>query len=304
MSLIEKEAFAEYLIIQGYSKSSSASISRSAAYFIQWLEKENMDVLQVAYTDVMAYVNYCKGKGNKQRTIQTNVSHIKHYYDYLIAIRQVADNPCLSIEIQGIKRKILHESFSVEELENIYQTFANTPLKTEGVGSKLTHRRNKVILALIIYQGLRTQELARLKVSDVKMREGKIFVAGSRRTEEREMALESHQLYDLMDYVNETRKTLLMLTERETDNLFLSLGTGIRFNNLMDKLLRTLKEQNPKIKVINQLRTSVITNWLKVHSLRKTQQLAGHRYVSSTEAYQVNNMDDLKEDVSRYHPDL
>lgn len=304
MSLTEKKAFEEYLIIQGYSKSSSESISRSADYFIQWLEKEKMDVLQVVYNDVMAYVNYCKGKGNKQRTVQINVGHIKHYYNYLIDMNLVADNPCLSISIQGIKRKILHESFSVEELENIYQMFVNTPLKTGGVGSKLTHKRNKVILAFIIHQGLRTQELARLKVSDVKMREGKIFIAGGRRTDEREMILESHQLYDLMDYVNETRKTLLILTERETDNLFLSLGTGIRFNNIMDKLLKTLKEQNPKIKVINQLRTSVITNWLNVHSLRKTQQLAGHRYVSSTEAYQVNNMDDLKEDVNRYHPDL
>jgi len=32
--------------------------------------------------------------------------------------------------------------------------------------------------------------------------------------------------------------------------------------------------------------------------------MAGHRYVGSTEAYQVNNMDDLKEDVNRYHPNL
>jgi integrase/recombinase XerD len=30
--------------------------------------------------------------------------------------------------------------------------------------------------------------------------------------------------------------------------------------------------------------------------------MAGHRYVSSTEAYLVNDMDDLQEDINKYHP--
>ncbi len=72
----------------------------------------------------------------------------------------------------------------------------------------------------------------------------------------------------------------------------------------MDKLLKQLKKQNSKIKDGKQLRASVITNWLKVHNIRKAQHLAGHRFVSSTEAYQANNMDDLKEDVNKYHPDF
>jgi len=83
---------------------------------------------------------------------------------------------------------------------------------------------------------------------------------------------------------------------------FVCNRSGDKFHNLMDKLVKKLKQQNKKIKDIKQLRASVIVNWLKVHNIRKAQYYAGHRYVSSTEAYQANNMDDLKEDVNKYHP--
>ena len=72
----------------------------------------------------------------------------------------------------------------------------------------------------------------------------------------------------------------------------------------MDKRLKQLKKQNSKIKNVKQLRASVITNWLKVDNIRIVQHLSGHRFVSSTEAYQANNMDELKEGVNTYHPDF
>jgi hypothetical protein len=30
--------------------------------------------------------------------------------------------------------------------------------------------------------------------------------------------------------------------------------------------------------------------------------MAGHRYVSSTEAYQINNIEELQDDIKKYHP--
>lgn len=36
--------------------------------------------------------------------------------------------------------------------------------------------------------------------------------------------------------------------------------------------------------------------------LSHTQYMAGHRYVSSTERYQLNNIDDLKNEVQQHHP--
>jgi site-specific recombinase XerD len=300
---VQAEPFNEYLQIKGLSERTRATILLNVNHFAQWAETENIGLENISYNDVVAYMNHCKKKGNKQRTLQVITGSIKHYYNFLLSKDEVSDNPCSNVDIKGVKRKILYETFAPEGLETIYKTFSATAQAT-GVGSHLSHKRNKAILSLIIYQGLRTEELARLKTADVKMREGKIFIAGSRRTNERELVLEAHQLYDLTDYVNETRKLILCFTGKNTDTLFISLGSGERFGNIMQKLMKQLTKQDNRIKEIKQVRASVITNWLKVYNIRKAQHMAGHRYVSSTESYQANNLDDLKEDIGRYHPDI
>lgn len=298
-----EDIFEEYLTIKGFSKQTQEGVYKMVKRFASWSQEQNIELPSIAYNDVLAYVNQCKKQGNKARTLQIAVNGIKHYYNFLIHENEVMENPCSNIDIKGVKRKILYETFTTEELETTYKNFA-TQRPSGAIGSKLVLKRNKSILGLIIYQGLRTEELARLTLNDIKLREGKVWVKGGRRTSERELTLEAHQLYDLMDYINETRKMLVVLTEKNTDALFLSLGGGDKFYNIMDKLLRQLKKQESRIKDIKQLRASVISNWLKLHNIRKVQYLAGHRYVSSTEAYQAGNMDELKEDVNKYHPDF
>lgn len=295
INLKNKNIFNEYLILRGLSERTRDTIIRTVNYFAEWVKSENMELETISYNDVVAYINYCRKKGNKQRTILVTVNCIKHYYSLLLSENEIT-NPCTNLDIKGIKRKILYETFSPLELEKIYKNYKSN--------NHLVHKRNKIIVGLIIYQGIRTEELAKLTVSDIKPREGKIFIAGARRHNERELALEAHQLYDLMDYINETRKLFIALRGQDSRNLFLSMGTSERFDNIMQKLSNQLTKQDKRIKEVKQLRASVISNWLKLHDIRKVQYMAGHRYVSSTEAYQANNLDDLKEDVYRYHPDL
>jgi integrase/recombinase XerD len=66
--------------------------------------------------------------------------------------------------------------------------------------------------------------------------------------------------------------------------------------------LRYLAASGWTAKSIDQIRASVIVHWLKLYNLRKVQVMAGHRYISSTENYKANNLDDLKEDIKNYHP--
>jgi integrase/recombinase XerD len=158
------------------------------------------------------------------------------------------------------------------------------------------------MLGLMIYQALRTEELEALEISDLKLREGKISLRGNRRTNARNMALESHQVVDLMDYIYTTRKELLQLTGKTCQQVFISAGKRNSISNVMTNLVTELRATNPKLKSTQQLRTSVIVNWLKIHNLRKVQYLCGHRYVSSTEAYQISNMEGLQEEVKQFHP--
>ena len=162
------------------------------------------------------------------------------------------------------------------------------------------------MLGLLIYQGLQSEELIKLDIQDLQLRDGKIRIHAGRRSAGRDMQLEAHQVYTLMDYLNDTRKALLQHTNKSPESetvLFITATKGTRIeSNTINRLLRQIQEINPKVTTINQVRASVIVHWLKRYHLRKVQHLAGHKYISSTEAYQSNNLEDLKEDISKYHP--
>lgn len=300
------EKYRQWLIIKGYSKNTAESNISMLQRFTQWLQKENIDIADTNYNDVMAFIQSCNQRGNERSTVQQYVVAIRHYYSHLIYEGDISDNPASNIEIKGIKRRKLHDTFNPEELEQIYKTYpAELQVKKNAPPQKsnqLARKRSKVMLGLLIYQGIKVEELAELETSDLKLREGKIIIKGKRRTNERTMKLEGFQIIDLMDYINETRKGLLEINQRQTNLLFFSKDNGNNFGNVMHSLMKSLKQKNIKIKSIKQIRASVITAWLQQYNLRQVQYMAGHRYVSSTEAYQANNIIELQEEIFKHHP--
>jgi site-specific recombinase XerD len=162
--------------------------------------------------------------------------------------------------------------------------------------------RNKVIVGLLVNQGLRVEELKALKVQDLRLREGRITVHHQRRTAKRVLELEAGQVYELLDYLADTRKQLLRLQGGSTDALFLQHHDVDNFYGVTSVILEHLRRINHKVKNLDQVRASVITHWVQVYDLRKAQYLAGHRHVSSTEQYKQQVLDELQADVKKFHP--
>ncbi|MBD78548.1 MAG: hypothetical protein CL840_06490 [Crocinitomicaceae bacterium] len=280
------KAFTDYLLKKGYSSKTANSYANTANHFSAWAEEENIILEATTNRDVLHYIQIRK-KTASQRTIGFIVNGLKHYFDHL-SIKEMFQsnqpNPASQIKIQGIKRKKLYHILTKQELEQLYENYPNTTP---------TNKRNKAILSLMIWQGLNASELFNLEAKDLKLREGKIYIAGGRKSNERELKLESVQILDLMEY---------QLQHRQSEKLFTSSGASNNGHNVMYKFMKGLKKQNPKVDSAKQIRTSVITHWLKTYNLREVQYMAGHRYVSSTEAYLVNDLESLSEDIEKYHP--
>lgn len=288
--------FKNYLLSKGYSSQTSKSYNRGTLQYIVWAESQQIETEQSTYNDIVSYVQYLKNKGLQQHSIQQAVNSLKHYFKWVVKRELRNDNPTSNISIKGIKRRKLHNVLNKQELEKLYNDYKT--IESESLAKK----RNEIIVSLIVYQGLNSKELGRLTINDLKLREGKIYIAGTRNSNERSLKLESHQILDIMEYQLKTRMDILKETGKQTDLLFTSFGVSTKFGNIIYKLLPKLKKLNSDIVSVHQIRTSVITHWLKVHNLREVQYMAGHRYVSSTEAYLINDLEDLLEDINKYHP--
>jgi site-specific recombinase XerD len=288
-----KTNFIEYLKSKGLTKRTISSFERTAAIFLNWLKKEQMSAEQVRHQDILLFMKYCQRQGASQRTIQHYLSVVKHYYDHLIEQIQAEKNPVTGIKVQGVKRRTLYRIFEPHELHAIYNGYQDESLKG---------KRNKIMLSLLVYQGVKTEELARLDLQDVKLKEGKIEIHGGSKSERRVLQMESHQVLEFYDYINSTRKEILAQTKQQTDKLFVSIEGGDSFSSCMTRLMVWVKRKNELVVNAKQLRASVIVKWLKLYNLRKVQYLAGHRYISSTESYQQSEMEGLTEEVNKFHP--
>jgi len=290
---MKMKTFTDYLKTKGHTPRTIISFDRVAAIFSRWLQKEQMEMQQVRYQDILAFMKQCQKKGTSQRTVQLYLNVIRHLYDYQKSQKKVEVNPVTGIKVQGVKRKSLYHIFEPHELHAIYNSYQDESLKG---------KRNRIMLSLLIYQGVKTEELVKLEVHDLKLKEGKIEIPGGAKSERRLLQLESHQVMEVYDYVNTTRKEILAASKQNTDKLFVSIEGGESLSSCMHRLMFWVKRKNKLVVNAKQLRASVIVKWLKMYNLRKVQYLAGHRYISSTESYQQSEMQGLTEEVNKFHP--
>jgi integrase/recombinase XerD len=225
-----------------------------------------------------------------KKHINTVLLSVRNYYRYLKTTDESVTNPATNLYIKGIVKKMPTSIINYQELENLYQNYQTETLRD---------KRNKVFLGLLVYQGLTTEELHQLEPNNLKLKEGKIKVPGNRKRNSRILELKPFQILELQEYVTEIRP---QINSQNSYQLFLSMEGNTNLKNSLHHLFIAIKRMNPNIGNGKQIRASVITYWLKNHNLRQVQYFAGHKYVSSTERYKMNDLEGLQEALNQFHP--
>lgn len=320
MDSLQQITYSQYLRAKGYSTKTASGMVTSASKFLEWITEQGIEIATLSYNDMTAYIKANQIRSIKARTVQIIATHLKHYLNYLVEAGAMPHNPALALKLKNTKHKTVYNILSPEELETIYKNYsiekpqaakdnrqgttdnkqpAKVPPQTLN---KLARKRNKILLGVLIYQGITAEDAGNIQLKHLTLREGQITIPGTRRSNERTLKLEPHQIFDLYDYVNEVRKQILQLAKKQSDQLFISTGTGSKLQNTLQKLMAELKQQDKYLESLDQIRASVISYWLKQYNKRKVQYMAGHKYVSSTEAYEANNIETLQEDIQRFYP--
>lgn len=260
--------------------------------------KETID-----YKTFLKYIEELKKTGIKIRTLKTYIGNLKIYFNYLQEENYRADNPITNINIKGTVKTIIGQLLTADELEDLYYSY-------ETKDNDLTRKRNKIIIGLLVYQGVQSKELQYLKEEHVELYKGKIHIPQSKKTNGRILELKPWQLMEMMEYLQQIKPQLEKLAHTKSPSfggvgeasLFTSSYGNSNLQNVLHKISEELKLINYNYQNAIQIRNSVIVNWLKQHNLRKTQYLAGHRYISSTERYKQDNLESLHEMINTFHP--
>jgi len=73
-------------------------------------------------------------------------------------------------------------------------------------------------------------------------------------------------------------------------------------DNQLFALLDELRGLNNQVQNATHIRASVILHWLQLHGKRRTQYMIGHKWISSTEHYELQNLEELTNLLESHHP--
>jgi len=271
--------------------STAQRYEREISLFIHSLERQNIVAKTASYAQIMDYIGKLR---KQQKSLACSLHGIKKYYSFLVAIGARKDNPAKSIRLKDKRSRDiqLQDLFTTEELEQLLER------KERYV---ILKNRNKIVISLLIYQGLTNGELSNLELKDIDLEQGTIYIKSGRKTNKRTLKLQSKQVFWMMKYLQEDRPKLLKV---DTDKLLISkLGTAETGEGI-GYILETCRYLFPNRKLnAKTIRQSVITNLLKEgKDLRLVQAFAGHKYPSTTEMYKQNEVEELKNQILKYHP--
>jgi len=227
---------------------------------------------------------------------------LEDYFYYLMEIGKREHHPLENFRIKTKDKKIIRGLFREKELEDLYKRY---PKNGHYFGIfDVYQSRNRVILGMLIYQGLSSKDVQNLEVESVNLETGKVHILSKKgeRLNSRILRLESIQIIELQEYINQTRKELLNLikAKKETKKMF-PVGERTKFSSVLQSVKRQLNKYE-KIENLQIIRNSRIGIWMERYNVREVQYLAGYKSLLSLEKFNQSKLEKLKNALEKLHP--
>jgi integrase/recombinase XerD len=282
--------FEAYLRAEKLNERSIPEHVKNLNHYFAWAKEHNIAEPQhTTYNELLGYVSYLKTKSLNTSTINIRLNSLRKYYDYLKAEGITEANPARKLHIKGTVKRVVVNPLSYSELETLYEVYSKPKERYREAKHQRAHRRNSIILGLMVWQGIHSGELGKIELQHINLNQGTITIPGGIRSNSRELKLEPRQMIAMYQYISETTFA--------TEKLF----SG-QMQDRVQALTNELKGINPTIRNAAHIRASVILHWMKMYDKRQVQYMAGHRNISSTEHYQMQELTGLIDQLARHHP--
>jgi site-specific recombinase XerD len=282
--------FYENQVEKGLKMKTAKQQNTSVNQFLEWCKLYKIIAKTASYNDVMHYVDHLKSINNVHQTQLSKLKALSHYFDFLGVKINVAN----LVKLQGGTRETMYFGLEKQELLAIFEA-----QKTYGLAKK----RDQIVLSLVIFQGLQSEDFERIEIKDIDLELGTVFVPGSYTLNARVLPLAPVQILLFSKYLSQIRPAMLEGKSNETEQFIVNYkGKYHKMKSLVFSILKPLKHEFPQLKNSTQIRQTLIADWVKTHGVRQAQYMAGHKFVSSTERYNENKMEGLRDEINIFHP--
>ena len=290
-----KESFLQYLQIEKrYSPHTVRSYLNDLDQFGAFLKGmgHTADPVEVTSHDIRAWIVSMLDAGYSTVSVHRKISCIRVYYRFLLKDGIVDNNPLLKIVLPKRKKKL---PVFIEEKA------MGTLLDDYNFGDDFEGIRNRTIIEMLYFTGMRRSELIGLKNIDVDLADSTVKVTG-KRNKQRIIPLVRTFLKRLEYYIKlRDERAGAWATE-----WFFITGKG---NKLYDKyvynivrsylsVVTTADRKSPHI-LRHTFATHMLNNGADLNSIKE---LLGHANLSATQVYTHNTFEKLKKIYKQAHP--
>jgi len=270
-------SFEKYLLTAGYHGATLSKLLYWQSRFEGWLKSQGYNLETVTSAQLLAY--YGNERSHlKGISLGMELRHLGYYYKY-----KGLENPLEEYKL--VKSRSAEKGLCY---------LSNVDLRALYLGYSSGSNRllNKVLLGLLIYQGLALSDLYNLRWSSFDWHRGELSIAAGKLAG-RVLPLVSEQIHLLLRYEQENKGEGLF-------NHLTKNGLSCRSKDLV----RQVQRQNlvANLKTVRQLRASRIRIWIEQRGLLTAQYYAGHRSLHATELYEAPPLEQLRTAFTTAHP--
>ena len=293
---MHQESFIQFISYEKrYSQNTIIAYKKDLSQFCNFVNQvyQVNSIEQVNHQMIRSWIISLVNDNVTPRSVNRKLSLLKTYYKYLLKEKIVIENPLLKI-IPPKTGKNLPEFVSKEKMDELFDQI--------DFGENFIGVRDKLILEMFYYTGMRLSELVNLTDNDVDIPNQKIKVLGKRNKERIIPFIQSFG--NSLIYYKTLRNRVIGLDE-QNDFFFVTEKGEKIYKKLVYRVVNsylgrvsTLHKKSPHV-LRHTFATLMLNNGADLNAIKE---LLGHSNLSATQIYTHNTIDKLKSIYKQAHP--